>query len=67
MMWFSQYSYQFLFGAYLHISELPKSCMDGDANIYVFVKTSQRVSLWLDHMGTRILECGEMLGFNCKV
>jgi len=47
MVWFSQYSYQFLFAAYLHVSELPISSMGGDANIAVFVRTSQRVSLWL--------------------
>jgi len=43
------------------------SGMGGEANIAVFVETSQRVNAWLAHMGAGVIECGGMLGSNCKV
>ena len=67
MVWSSKCSYQSIFRAFHHVSQLQMSGMGGEANIAVFVETSQRVNAWLAHMGAGVIECGGMLGSNCKV
>ncbi|KAH1202339.1 Lon protease 2, peroxisomal [Glycine max] len=53
--------------AQIALTWLQMSGMGGEANIAVFVETSQRVNAWLAHMGAGVIECGGMLGSNCKV